>query len=190
MQLLDAQDPLEEQVRNSPDRSQFRSSTARQSSSARHAACASISVGKLAIPSLGHCRSGICTHSSDGLLAHIPIPQHTACVRPAYVAGLPTRVPLPQPPRSLHGVKWRFGTDRAVVSPTTSESWMYLPVSMRTEGVRAFAAPDMGREKAAKTPRTTAAGTHRDVSGIPASVATSPVTAVLETTLQCAGTRQ
>ena len=80
--------------------------TARQEASARHAARASASVGKLAIWwTLGQSRSGICGHYSTGLPAHIPAPQHAACVRPAYVVGLATRVPLPQPPRSLHGVK-------------------------------------------------------------------------------------
>ena len=70
----------------SPDPSQLQSNTARQEASARHAARASASVGKLAIQS-GQYRFWICVHSAAGLPAHIPVPQQTARVRPAYVSA-------------------------------------------------------------------------------------------------------
>eukprot|EP01045_Picozoa_sp_COSAG04_P018224 COSAG04_NODE_1671_length_5986_cov_2.949720_2_plen_81_part_00 len=64
--MPDNENPLEEeQVQKSPHPSQPQSSTARQEASARHAARASASVGKLAIRSLPpepwrHIRPGIC----------------------------------------------------------------------------------------------------------------------------------
>ena len=91
--------------------------------------------------------------SSCVLPAHVAVPQHTACVRPAYVAALATRAPPPQPPRSLHGVKRKSFTERAVMSPNTYESWIHLPVSRQAEGVRAPSLQRIGREKAAGTHR-------------------------------------